>query len=113
MGVLSLTPRRDVPQRQGLGAFLLLFLIADVLPDDGLLEADGTHTVSPRPELQPSEVAGPPQVFAMNADRGCPFQPPDSICHTLRGWNAPTQMHMVGHRMPLDQVDTHLIAEFP
>src|SRR5215213_1557422 len=113
MGVLSLTPRREVPQRPLLGAFLLLFLIADVLPDDGLLEADGTHTVSPRPAMQPSEVAGPPQVFAMHADSGFPFQPPDSICPTRLGWNAQTQRHMVGHRMPLDQVDTHLIAEFP
>src|SRR2546430_2178220 len=88
MGVLALPPRRDVPQRQLLGAFLLLLLIADVLPDDGLLEADGTHTVSPRPEMQPCEVACPPKVCAMNADSGFPFQPPDSICHTILGGNA-------------------------
>jgi|SRR6266545_339082 len=50
MGVLSLPPRCKIPQRQLLGAFLLLLLISDVLPDDGLIEADGTHTVSPSPE---------------------------------------------------------------
>src|SRR5712691_874200 len=113
MGGLSLPPRCKIPQRQLLGAFLLRLLIADVLPDDCLIEANGTHTVSPRPEMQPCEVAYPPKVFAMNADSGFPFQPPYSIRHTILGWNAQTQMPMVGHGIPLDQFDTHLIAEFP
>src|SRR5882672_344908 len=113
MGVLPLPPRREVPQRQLLGAFLLLLLIPDVLPDDGLLEADGTHTVSPRPEMQACEVACPPKVFAMNADSGFPFQPPHGIRHTILGGNAQTQMYMIGHGMPLDQFDSHLVAEFP
>src|SRR6266566_2211215 len=113
MRVLSFPPRRKIPQRQLLGAFLLLLLISDVLPDDGLLEADGTHTVSPGPEMQPREVAGPPKVFAMNADSGFPLQPSDSIRHTVFGGHAQTQMHMVRHGMPLDQFDAHLIAEFP
>ena len=88
MGVLSLPPRREVPQRQLLGAFLLLLLIADVLPDDGLLSADGTHTVSPRLEMQPCEVACPPKVCAMHADSGFPCQPPYRIRHTILGGNA-------------------------
>ena len=37
MRVLSFPPRRKIPQRQLLGAFLLLLLIADVLPDDCLI----------------------------------------------------------------------------
>jgi hypothetical protein len=49
----------------------------------------------------------------MHADSGFAFQPPDSIRHTLLGGNAQTQMHMVRHGMPFDQLDTHLIAEFP
>src|ERR1700704_391842 len=113
MVVFALPPRCEIPQRQLLGAFLLLLLIADVLSDDGLIEADGTHTIAPGPEMQPCEVACPPKVFAMNADSGFPFQPPDSIRHTILGGNAQTQMHMVGHGMLLDQFDTHLLAEFP
>ena len=73
---LPLLPRRKIPSRQLFGAFLLLLLIADVLPDDSLLEADRTHTVAPGPEVQPREVACPSQVFAMNADSRFPFQPP-------------------------------------
>ncbi len=88
MGVLAFPPRREVPQRQLLGAFLLLLLIADVLPDGCLLEADGTHTVSPRPEMQPCEVTCLPKVFAMHADSGFPLPPPYRMRHTLRGWNA-------------------------
>jgi len=49
----------------------------------------------------------------MNAAGRFPFQPPYSIRHTILGWNAQAQMYMVGHSMPLDQFDTHLIAEFP
>src|SRR5206468_8555044 len=33
--------------------------------------------------------------------------------HTILGGNAQTQMYMVGHGMPLNQFDTHLVAEFP
>ena len=53
------------------------------------------------------------KIFAMNADGGFPFQAPHSIRHTLLGGNAQTQMHMVGHGMPFDQLDAHLMAEFP
>src|SRR4030095_16486541 len=113
MVMLAFPSRRNISQRQLLGALLLLLLIADVLPDDGLLEADGTHTVSPGPEMQPREVAGPPKIFTMNADGGFPFQAPHSIRHTILGGNAQTQMHMVGHGMPFDQLDAHLMAEFP
>jgi hypothetical protein len=49
----------------------------------------------------------------MNADGRFPFQPPHSIRHTLLGWNAQTPMDMVGHGMPLDHFDAHLLAEFP
>src|SRR5215467_2946193 len=94
---LALPPWCEIPQRQLLGAFLLLLLSADVLPDDGLLKADSTHTVSPGPEMQPCEVACPSQVFAMNADRRFSFQPPYRMRHTILGWNTQTQMHMVGH----------------
>src|SRR5215468_1345511 len=111
--MLALPPRRKIPQRQLLGALLLLLLIADVLPDDGLLEADRTHTVALGPEMQPCEGACPSQVFAMNADGRFPFQPPYRIRHTILGWNAQAQMHMVGRSMALDQFDTHLSAEFP
>jgi hypothetical protein len=90
MGVLAFPPRCKIPQRQLLGAFLLLLLISDVLPDDCLIEANGTHTVSPRPAMQPCEVACPPKVCAMHADSGFPFQPPYSIRHTLLRGNAQT-----------------------
>ena len=113
MVILYLPPRQKISQRQLLGALLLLLLIADVLPDDRLIEADGTHTVSPGPAMQPREVAGPPKIFAMHADGGFPFQPPYRIRHPLLGGNAQTQMHMVGHGMPFDQLDAHLMAEFP
>src|SRR5215510_6317193 len=49
----------------------------------------------------------------MNADRRFAFQPPYRIRHTILGWNTQTQMHMVGHSMPLDQFDPHLRAKFP
>src|SRR5919201_1582186 len=113
MSGLALSLWCEIPQRQLLGAFLLLLLITDVLPDDGLLEANRTHTVSPGPEMPPCAVACPSQVFTMNADGRFPFQSPYRIRHTVLGWNAQAQMHMVGHSMPLDQFDTHLLAEFP
>src|SRR5919109_2217413 len=107
MVMLALPPRRKIPQRQLLGALLLLLLIPDVLPDDCLLEADGTHTVAPGPEVQPREVAGPPKICAMNADGGFPFQPPHGIRHTILGGHAQTPMDMVGHGRPCDPFDTH------
>src|SRR4030095_12060298 len=113
MVMLAFPSRRNIPQRQLLGALLLLLLISDVLPDDCLLEADGTHTVSPGPEAPAPEVAGPPKIFAMNADGGFPFQPPHGIRHTILGGNAQTQMYVVGHGMPLDQFDTHLVTKLP
>src|ERR1700754_3480184 len=97
MIVRPLLPRCQIPQRQLLSAFLLLLLIADVLSDDCLIEADRTHTVPPSPEMQSRKVACPPEVFAMNADSGFPFQPPNSVRHTLLGGTAQTQMHMVWH----------------
>ena len=111
--MLALPPRRKIPHRQLLSALLLLLLMPDVLPDDCLLEADGTHTVSPGPEVQPREVACPTKIFAMNADGGFPLQPPHGIRPTLLGGNAQAQMSMVGHGIPLDHFDTHLVAEFP
>ena len=111
--ILSLPPRQKISQRQLLGALLLLLLMPDVLPDDRLIEADGTHTVSSGPEMPPREVAGPPKIFAMNADGGFPLQAPHSIRHTLLGGNAQTQRHMVGHGMPFNQLDAHVLAEFP
>ena len=113
MGVLVLPPRREVPPRQWLGAFLLLLLSADVRPADGLLEADGTHTVSPRPAMQPCAVACPPQVCALHAESGLPLQPSYRLRHPIRGWNTETPMPMVGHGRPLDPCDTHVIAAFP
>jgi hypothetical protein len=50
---------------------------------------------------------------AMNAYSGFPFQPPANICPILLEVNAQTQMYMVGHGMPLNQFDPHVMAEFP
>jgi len=49
----------------------------------------------------------------MNADGGFPLQAPHGLRHTLLGWNTQPQMYMVGHGMPLDHFDAHLVAEFP
>jgi hypothetical protein len=49
----------------------------------------------------------------MKADGRFPFQSPYRIRHTVLGWNTQAQMPMVGHRMPLDQCDTHGLAERP
>ena len=113
MVLLYLSPRQKISQRQLLGALLLLLLIPDGLPDDRRIEADGTHTVSSGPAMQPREVAGPPKICAMHADGGFPLQAPHSIRHTLLGGHAQTHMPMVGHGMPFDQLDAHWLAEYP
>jgi|SRR5262245_5892557 len=113
MRVLVLPPGCAIPQRPLLGAFRLLLLIADVLPDDGLREADRPHTVSPSPDMPPCKVACPSQVCAMKADGRLPLQPPYRIRHPVLGGKAQAQMPRVGPRMPLDQCETHWLAEFP
>ncbi len=113
MVILYLPPRQKISQRPLLGALLLLLLIPDVLPDDRLIDADGTHTVSPGPAMQPREVAGPPKLCAMKADGGFPFQAPHRLRHPLLGGNAQTHMPMVGHGMPFDQLEAHVMAAFP
>ena len=113
MLVLSFLPRGKIPPRQLRGAFLLLLLISDVLSDDCLISADGTHTVSPGPAMQPREVACPPKVCTMHAEGSFPLQPPYGIRHTILGWNAQTPRHLVGHGMPLDPCEAHVIAACP
>src|ERR1044071_5978580 len=54
-----------------------------------------------------------PQICAVNADRRFPFQPADRIGHTVLRRDAHTEVHMIRHRMPFDQLDVHLGTEFP
>jgi hypothetical protein len=96
-----------------LGVLFLLLLIPDVLSDDGFIEPDGTHAVPSGPEMEPCEGAHTPQIFAVNADRRFSFQPADRIGHTVLRRNAHTEVHMIRHRMAFDQLDAHLVTEFP
>src|SRR5437763_1678395 len=63
--------------------------------------------------MEPCAVPSPPPILPVNTDGRFPFQAPHDIGHTILGGNAQTQMHIVGHGMPLNQFDAHLIAEFP
>src|SRR4029453_2899707 len=49
----------------------------------------------------------------MNPDRRLAFEPSYRVGHTVLGGNTETQMHMIGHRVALDEFDALLLAEFP
>ena len=112
MVILSLPPRQTISQRQLLGALLLLLLIPDVLPDDRLLEADGTHTVSPGPEMQPREVAGPPKIFARMRMAAFPCKRPTAFATLYLGGMLRHQCTWSGMACPSTN-HAHLMAEFP
>jgi hypothetical protein len=102
-----------VSQAQLLCLFLLMFLIPDVLPDRRFISPNRTHAVALGPEMHPRKITGPAKILPVNPNRRLAFQSFHSIRHAIRGRNAQTHMYMIGHCMPLNQLDPQLLAKVP
>ena len=100
-------------QLQLLLTFLFLLLVADIFPDDLLIQADGADAITACPEMQAGKIPLTPQTFPMNTDCRLPFEPTYRVGHAELRWNAETQVHLIGHRVAFHQFDTLLLAEFP
>ncbi len=76
----------------------------------GLVQAHRADAVSRRPEVQP----GQPtllQQLPMNTDGALALQEADRVRHAVLGRDAQAQVDVVGHRMPLHQLDPSLTAQ--
>ena len=71
-------PRRGLrlAKFQFLLFLLVCFLLPDVIADDLFRHTDGADAVAACPKVVAREVALPPQILPMNADRRLPFQEP-------------------------------------
>ena len=58
---------------------LVRFLLPDVIADDLFRQTDGADAVPARPKVVAREVALPPQILPMNANRRLPFQEPHRV----------------------------------
>src|SRR5512133_2366558 len=91
---------------------LQLLLLADVLTYSELVQAHRAHAITGRPEVQPRHPTllehlpvGPHGTLAL--------QEADRMGHAVLGRDAQAQVDVVGHRMPLHQLDPSLTAQLP
>ena len=93
-------PRRGLrlAKFQFLLFLLVCFLLPDVIADD--LFRHTVLTSTRVPQVVAREVALPPQILPMNADRRLPFQEPHRVRHTQLRWNTQQDMHVIRQRVP-------------
>ena len=98
-------PRRGLrlAKFQFLLFLLVCFLLPDVIADDLFRHTDGADAVPACPTVVAREVALPPQILPMHADRRLPFQEPHRVRHTHLRWNTPQDMHVIRPRVPFHQ----------
>ena len=99
-------PRRGLrlAKCQFLLFLLVCFLLPDVIADDLFRHTDGADAGPACPKVVAREVALPPQILPMNADRRLPFQEPHRVRHTQLRWNTQQDMHVIRQRVPFHQL---------
>ena len=72
-----------------------------------------TSSATARPKVVAREVARPPQILPMNADRRLPFQEPHRVRHTQLRWNTQQDMHVIRQRVPFHQLHAVPLTQLP
>ena len=108
-------PRRGLrlAKFQFLLFLLVCFLLPDVIADDLFRHTDGADAVPACPKVVAREVALPPQILPMNADRRLPFQEPHRVRHTHLRWNTQQDMHVIRQRVPFHQLHAVPLTQLP
>src|SRR5215470_3919758 len=91
-------------------AFIRPFLLLDVTLDLLFVQAHAGHVVTPCPEAFPSEVAFfTSQPRYMNG--AFALDEPNHRSHSMFGWNRNAHMHVIGGRMPFNDLALFLPCE--
>ena len=106
-GVLVLLDAQPV---KGLVGGLLL---PDVLRDGRLVEPDGRHVVALRPELTVAELVLEVRVPLEHHQRALPLEVAHEAGHAQLGRYADQHVHVVGHQVPLVDLDALVPAQGP
>ena len=108
-------PRRGLrlAKFQFLLFLLVCFLLPDVIADDLFRHTDGADAVPACPKVVAREVALPPQILPMNADRRLSFQEPHRVRHTQLRWNTQQDMHVIRQRVPFHQLHAVPLTQLP
>jgi hypothetical protein len=87
-----------------------LVLLPNVRSDPILIQADRTHAVPLRPEVFPPHPSVL-LVLPMDADGTLALQVPNGVRHAVPRRDRQTQVYVIRHRVPLDQLDPLLVAQ--
>lgn len=88
-------------------------LLPDVLRDRRLVQPDGGHVVALRPELPVAELVLEVGVPVEHHQRALPLQVAHEARHRDLGRDAHQHVHVVGHQVPLYDLDALPLAELP
>ena len=89
------------------------FLLPDVLGDRRLVQPDGRHVVSLRPELPVSELVLQARVPVEYHQRALALQVSHHARHAVFRRYGHQHVHVVGHQVPLYYLDALVLAELP
>ena len=83
----------------------------NILPDLGFIQPNRARTVARRPKMKSLRVPPSFDEIPVDSYRRFPFQPTNRVRHAEFRRDAQTQVDMVGHRMPFNQLHTKLPAQ--
>ena len=89
------------------------FLLPDVLGDRRLVQPDGRHVVALRPELPVAELVLQVRVPVEYHQRALALQIPHDARHAVFRRYGHQHVHVVGHQVPLYDLDSLVFAELP
>ncbi len=89
------------------------FLLPDVFGDRRLVQPDGRHVVSLRPELPVSELVLQARVPVEYHQRALALQVSHHARHAVFRRYGHQHVHVVGHQVPLYYLDALVLAELP
>ena len=88
-------------------------LLPDVLGDRCLVQPHGGHVVALRPELPVPELVLDVRVAVEHHERALPLQVAHEARHRDLGRDRHEHVHVVGHQVPLYDLDALPLAELP
>ena len=108
-------PRRGLrlAKFQLLLLLFLRFLLPDVITDDLFGQIDRADAVPTRPKVVAREVAWPPQILPMNADRRLPLQEPHRVRHAELWRDTQQHVHVIRQRVPFYQLHALPLTQLP
>ena len=91
---------------------LQLLLFADLLPHPGFIQPHCADAVARRPEMQTAH-STLRQQLPMDPHSARPVQEAEDKRHAGLRWDAQAQVHVVGQRMPFQQLNATLTTQIP